>query len=127
MTAHWPADKVPGLIAAHPAQPRSSSSFNAYRMRSRSASANRLAQLCERRNKNNVAIGRVATRDPAGASPHKAEQGQRRGPLMKTGWWAFRDQVGEVDGKVNLLTWRVGGLYGVLVVLGAPALLCCYA
>ena len=28
----------------------------------------------------------------------------------------------KLDGRVNLLTWMVGGVYGVLNILGAPAL-----
>jgi hypothetical protein len=27
-----------------------------------------------------------------------------------------------LDGRVNLLTWMVGGIYGVMILIGAPAL-----
>ena len=44
----------------------------------------------------------------AGASPDKASKAA--------------EEIAAYDSDIRLLTWMVGGVYGVLIVMGAPAL-----
>jgi hypothetical protein len=51
----------------------------------------------------------------AGASPEKAAKASEEIA-------SYESLLTKLDGRVNLLTWMVGGVYAVLVIMGAPAL-----
>jgi hypothetical protein len=58
----------------------------------------------------------------AGASPDKADKASEEVASYEDRLAGVETKLVRLDGRVNLLTWMVGGLYGVLVVMGAPAL-----
>jgi hypothetical protein len=58
----------------------------------------------------------------AGASPEKADKAAEEVASYENRLAGIETKLVKLDGRVNLLTWMVGGVYGVLVILGAPAL-----
>jgi hypothetical protein len=58
----------------------------------------------------------------AGASPEKATKAAEEVASYENRLAGVETKLVRLDGRVNLLTWMVGGLYGVLIVMGAPAL-----
>jgi uncharacterized protein with GYD domain len=57
----------------------------------------------------------------AGASAEKADKAAEEVASYENRLAGVETKLVSLDGRVNLLTWMVG-LYGVLVVFGAPAL-----
>jgi hypothetical protein len=58
----------------------------------------------------------------AGASTDKAEAAAEEVASYENRLAAIETKLVKIDGRVDLLVWMVGGLYGVLIALGAPAL-----
>jgi hypothetical protein len=58
----------------------------------------------------------------AGASPAKADKAAEEVASYENRLAGVETKLVKLDGRVNLLTWMVGGLYGVLIVMGAPAI-----
>ena len=58
----------------------------------------------------------------AGASTEKADKAAEEVASYENRLAGIETKLASLDGRANLLTWMVGGLYGVLAVFGAPAL-----
>jgi uncharacterized protein with GYD domain len=58
----------------------------------------------------------------AGASPEKADKAAEEVASYENRLASIETKLTSLDGKVNLLAWMVGGVYAVLIVLGAPTL-----
>jgi hypothetical protein len=58
----------------------------------------------------------------AGASVEKADKAAEEVASYENRLAGIETKLVKLDGRVNLLTWMVGGVYGVLAILGAPAL-----
>jgi uncharacterized protein with GYD domain len=58
----------------------------------------------------------------AGATVEKADKAAEEVASYENRLAGIETKLVSLDGRVNLLTWMVGGVYAVVVVFGAPAL-----